>query len=72
MSSAAEVIGDENGEIPDWSGVFFEFEGEGLGMMMVSNLDEQQHRPPFGWVPTHHSTSEHGEFEVYTYRLADL
>jgi hypothetical protein len=70
--SQGDDRGSDTASVPDWSGQFFEFEQEDLGMMLVSNADERQHRPPLGWEPIHHSTSEHGEFEVFTFRRLGL
>lgn len=35
------------GEVPCWSGVWFEIEGHGY--MEISDADELYHRPPGGW-----------------------
>lgn len=70
----ADVEGEtsvEEIEVPDWSGVFIETLGEEYGMMMVSNFDERQHRPPPGWQAARHFTSPDGDFEVYTFVRAD-
>jgi hypothetical protein len=58
---------DELERVPEWSGQFYEFDGEDRAIMLVSNLDERYHRAPLGWRPDGFRTSTFGEFEVYAY-----
>lgn len=56
-----------NGVSPEWSGVFFEFDGTDKGMLMIHVADERSHRPPNGWTWTGFSVHDDGDTECHHY-----
>lgn len=54
--------------VPDWSGEFVEFEGDGLGMLPIHIADTRAHTPPEGWV--YDGSYDAPDSEIFIYRKA--